>query len=177
MPRYRVILVAAMEQGVETVYVPHGSVSDKFPARDFDVVWLESKDNGTFNSEVIIDNSQLQIFATTVADFDNDNDLDIATVDYQNFNLNWFENNLNLLSVDEVSKPIISIYPNPTHNVLNFTGPFNNYINVSVYDVLGKRVINNSLKPGQSLDVSELNKGIYIIKFIDFNTTYKFVKD
>ncbi len=43
MPLYRGILEAAKKQGVETVYVPHGSVSDKFPALDFDFAWLESQ--------------------------------------------------------------------------------------------------------------------------------------
>ena len=142
-----------------------------------DVVWLESTDNGTFNSEVVIDNSQLQVFATTVADFDNDTDLDIATIDYQNFNLNWFENDLNPLSIDLFSLQKINIYPNPTQNVLNFDGPFTNDINVSIFDILGKRVMKRLVKPEQGLNVSMLNNGVYIIKFNDFNTTYKFVKN
>ena len=143
-----------------------------------DLIWLERTDMGTFaEPATAIDNSQLQVYATTVADFDNDTDLDIATVDYQNFDLNWFENNLNPLSVDEVLQPKISMYPNPTQRALNFSGPFTNDFNVAVYDVLGKRVMSNTLKPGQSLDVSKLNNGIYIIKFLDFNTTYKFVKN
>ena len=143
-----------------------------------DLVWMERTDAGTFvEAAAAIDNSQLQVYAVTVADFDNDTDLDIATVDYQNFDLNWFENNLNPLSVDEVSQPQISMYPNPTSNILNFNGPFTSDLNVSVYDVLGKRVLNHTVKLGQGLDVSKLNNGMYIIKFNDFNTTYKFVKN
>lgn len=142
-----------------------------------DVLWVESTDIGTFNTESIIDNSQKQVFAVTINDFDNDGDLDIATIDYQDADLNWFENNLITLSVSDFAANTISIYPNPTKGVLNFKGFSSETLNVSVYDVLGKNVLNVSLDVNKPLDVSNLKTGIYIIKFVDLNKTFKFVKE
>ncbi|WP_055444662.1 T9SS type A sorting domain-containing protein [Lacinutrix himadriensis] len=112
----------------------------------------------------------------TINDFDNDGDLDFATVSYYQNDLNWFENKLITLDVEENTIQEITMYPNPTTNSLHFKGNIAGDLNVSVYNVLGKRVINNVVKLGQSLDVSKLTNGVYIIKFNDYNTTYKFVK-
>ena len=141
-----------------------------------DLEWFESTDIGTFNTVSEIDNSQNIVYSVTVNDFDNDGDLDIATIDYQNFDLNWFENLLETLSVDDNELSEFSIYPNPTKNMLNFKGLPNDSFKISVYDVLGKNVLNATLEGNNSLDVSKLNSGIYILKFDDYKTNFKFVK-
>lgn len=139
-----------------------------------DIVWFKNNGSG-FNAEVVIDNTQSQAYFFTVNDFDNDNDLDIASNAYNNDDLNWFENLKYTLSVSESNQNNISIYPNPAKNYLNFKG-FTDAISVSVYDILGKKVIGATLNLNQSLDVSSLNNGLYILKFEDINSTYKFIK-
>lgn len=139
-----------------------------------DIVWFKNNGSG-FNAEVVIDNTQSQAYFFTVNDFDNDNDLDIASNAYNNDDLNWFENLKYTLSVPESNLNNIIIYPNPAKNHLNFKG-FTNAFSVSVYDVLGKKVMNTSLNLNQSLDVSSLNNGVYILKFEDISSTYKFIK-
>lgn len=141
-----------------------------------DLEWFESTDIGTFNTVVEIDNSQNIVYSVTVDDFDNDGDQDIATIDYQNNDLNWFENLLETLSTESFNQEEISIFPNPTKNILNFKVPFAESFKISVYDILGKKVLSSTLQNTNLLDVSRLNNGIYILKFDDFNTNLKFVK-
>lgn len=141
-----------------------------------DIIWFNSNDSGGFAPEVSLDDSHSAIFGITVNDFDNDGDLDFATVSYYQNDLNWFENNLNTLSLTSNSLDEISIYPNPVKNSLYFEGNMTEDLNVSVYNVLGKQVLNATVNQNQALDVSKLNNGVYIIKFNNYNSTYKFVK-
>ena len=142
-----------------------------------DIEWFESTDVGTFNPVVEIDNSQAVVYSVTIDDFDNDGDLDIASISYQNSALNWFENLLETLSLSDQKINEFLVYPNPTKNSLNFKVPFNDNFKVSVFDILGKNVLNATLEIGRPLDVSKLNSGIYILKFNDYNTNLKFVKE
>jgi hypothetical protein len=141
-----------------------------------DIVWFESTDTGTFNAEASIDNSQNIVYAITINDFDNDGDLDIATIDYQNADLNWFENLKYTLSTPQVVSNEISIYPNPVKNRLNFKG-FTENINLSIHDVVGKKILGTTLNPNESLDVSNLQSGMYLIKFEGYNSNLRFVKN
>lgn len=144
-----------------------------------DIIWFESTGAGTYFSEATISlfSDQKQTYGFTVADFDGDGDLDIASVNYGGTELSWFENKLITLSLNDNSIQKISIYPNPTTNKLYFKGSFNDNFKVSVFDILGKKIIEKTLNINETLDVSQLNTGIYIIRFDEFNTTYKFVKE
>ena len=141
------------------------------------MVSAKGDDVGGFSSEHIIDDTNPAIFDVEIADFDNDGDLDIGTTSYLSAQFSVFLNDRFTLSTDSIeAQQPISIYPNPTTDVLNFNGPFTKDLKVNVYDVLGNRIIAQTVKIGSSLDVSRLNNGIYIIKFEDFDSTYKFVK-
>jgi len=149
---------------------------------DLDIVWFESDGAGGFTGGVGTENEYLisavdsSVWDLEIQDFDNDGDLDIASISYLSAKLSVFLNDRFTLGVDEQSIESIGIYPNPVTNQLNFKGTFNSDLEVSVYDVLGKRIINTSIKFGESLDVSKLNNGLYIIKFEGYNNTFKFVK-
>jgi hypothetical protein len=149
---------------------------------DVDIIWFESDGTGGFiggtgtETEYVINDTNPAIFDLEIQDFDNDGDLDIASISYLSAKLSVFLNDRFTLGVDEQSIESIGIYPNPVTNQLHFKGTFNSDLEVSVYDVLGKRIINNTIKFGESLDVSKLNNGLYIIKFVGYNDTYKFVK-
>lgn len=70
-----------------------------------------------------------------------------------------------------------SMYPNPTDlGYVNISSINNSKMEVSVYDMLGKQVINETVA-NKTLDVSELNAGIYIMKFTqeEASTTKKLV--
>ena len=129
-----------------------------------------------FNASALIDSAQDQVYGATVADFDNDGDIDIATIDYIGNDLNWFKNDLIVLSSPDFNLKEISIYPNPVINRLNFKGTLEHNFEVRVYNVLGEQVLVKSLTADKSLDVSYLNSGIYFIKFKDVDAAFKFVK-
>lgn len=70
------------------------------------------------------------------------------------------------LSNDEFDINSFSLYPNPANGgTVTITSASNNIKNVQVYSLLGKQVINT--KTVNTIDVSGLNTGIYVIKITD----------
>lgn len=82
------------------------------------------------------------------------------------------------LSVDNsINLDQVSIYPNPTNTgKVTISSPNNEAITVQVFDVLGKQVKNEMLT-NNTLNVSDLNTGLYILKITQNNasTTKKLV--
>ena len=71
-----------------------------------------------------------------------------------------------------------SIYPNPAQNELKFTSNF--AINeVSIYNMEGKLILNKHAKHIESIDISTLQKGIYLVCLKDKSgiKNYKFIKE
>lgn len=82
------------------------------------------------------------------------------------------------LGTDDFDKSNISLYPNPTSNVLNLKAD-NSITNqpYSISDVLGKVVLKGKLNEGDTtINVEHLTKGIYFIKVAN-NKASKFIKD
>ena len=68
------------------------------------------------------------------------------------------------LGVDDFTSLEMSVYPNPVDgNYVTIQTPINGVKEVEVFDILGKRVINTNLI-SDSLDISELNPGVYMVK-------------
>ena len=143
-----------------------------------DLEWFESTDVGTFNTVATIDDVQQIVYGVTINDFDADGDLDIASFSYYDSTLNWFENYLinPPLGLDENEPNKISIFPNPAKNQLYFKG-FSQNFEVLVYDIVGKNILDETMDANASLDVSKLKSGIYILKFKDYDSTFKLVKE
>lgn len=84
----------------------------------------------------------------------------------------------NVLATSEVSKDsdIATIYPNPVQDVLNIKSK-DTVIKAEIYDANG-RMISSTSVTGNSLNVSELTKGNYIIKLFtkDKTVIQKFIK-
>ncbi|WP_415222886.1 T9SS type A sorting domain-containing protein [Psychroserpens sp.] len=81
-----------------------------------------------------------------------------------------------LLTLSEFETELITTYPNPANNVLNFKAVSAEILNLQVYDILGKTVLTASIEQNGSLDISTLRRGLYIITFENINSTYKFIK-
>ncbi len=141
-----------------------------------DLVWFKNNGGGSFGSETVIDNTQSQTFVYTVNDFDDDGDLDIASCAYNQDALNYFENLFETLSITEFDTSSVSIFPNPTTDVLNFEGFNESVIDISITDILGKNVLSKSQSPNETLDVSELANGLYSIS-VNGKFTSKFIKE
>ena len=73
----------------------------------------------------------------------------------------------------------VSIYPNPTSNILNIDIENTSNFEIAIYDLIGKKV--GSYKNQKQLDISNLNKGIYMLKINDvqssFQATQKIIKN
>ncbi len=76
-----------------------------------------------------------------------------------------------VLGVPEMQSESIKIYPNPvTKGFVNITSNVRGIKNISIYDVLGKQII-NILMHGEKLAISALRSGIYILKIEQGKTT------
>lgn len=82
-----------------------------------------------------------------------------------------------VLGVNEVIAEKISIYPNPVKDILNVQGKSIEGSNIEIYHLAGGLVQKGKLNANK-VDVSRLNKGVYIIS-VDHNgkkSTMKFIK-
>jgi len=157
--------------GLDDMVVSSGALADVN-----DLIWFKNNGAGSFGSEQVIDNTQGQAYVFEVADFNNDTFLDIASSAYNDDQLNWFENLTYPLGIDDKDKDTFGIYPNPTFDKLYFSSTNSDDFNISIYDLLGKRVMEATKNVNSSLDISTLDSGIYILKLNNFNKTYKFIK-
>lgn len=83
----------------------------------------------------------------------------------------------NNISVEEEREPSVLVYPNPVDDILNIDLiDGTNFDGLNVYNLMGKNVLNSSMY--QNIDVSGLEKGIYVLKiqFITKQLTFRFVK-
>jgi hypothetical protein len=77
---------------------------------------------------------------------------------------------------NDIKLPIVMIFPNPANNTLNMNGLPEN-TKVSIYDSQGRLVVTCPPDATQ-IDISELTKGIYMMKIVNKSGTSikKFVK-
>ena len=67
--------------------------------------------------------------------------------------------------INDIKNSNIKIYPTPTNNIINFEGLTKNENNtIQIFDVQGKLVITKTITEKGTIDLSELNKGVYVIK-------------
>ena len=66
--------------------------------------------------------------------------------------------------VDDQNQLDISIYPNPTSDIVYIGGNYTQ-LKVVVYDILGKQVMNKPIT--NHIDISQLDKGVYILQLSD----------
>lgn len=144
-------------------------------ATDNDVIWFESDDMGALGTEIFIDDSSPSFFDVEIQDFDNDGDLDIAGISYLSDDVFVFFSDY-VLGTEENLIESIGIYPNPTKDILYFKIPNNENFKISVYNVLGKKIISRTLKYNDVLNVSNFSNGVYVLRFEDYDKTFKFVK-
>lgn len=84
------------------------------------------------------------------------------------------------LSTSNFESTQVSIYPNPTKNIINIYSPIEQPQAVKLFDISGKLIHSNLLTENkQSIDISHLNAGVYLMKilFTDKEVTHKVVKE
>ncbi len=81
-------------------------------------------------------------------------------------------------SVEEKYSIAFSLYPNPCENKLHFNLPVPVELNISIFDITGRRILYTILRNENSMDVSMLHPGIYFLRMEKEgkSETVKFVK-
>jgi len=82
-------------------------------------------------------------------------------------------------SVEENSKTIQLIYPNPATDKIYISNLKEDNTLIKIYDINGRLVLENKISNNQYLNISNISKGIYQIKFegSDWNEMRKLIKE
>ena len=85
----------------------------------------------------------------------------------------------NVLATTDFEKNGISLYPNPTASTLQFSLPGLENTLVAIVDINGRTVLNTKVTAANTVDVSNLNSGVYFANFeIEQQpVSYKFIKN
>ena len=130
---------------------------------DGKIAWFKNLDGqGTFSNRIVIDDTGSSSIYSV--DIDGDGYKDALTRTSLNINaqLVWYKN-LTYLNTQENPLLQLSITPNPTTGILNLQAPNSTIESITVYDVLGKPVLQqkNNLT---TIDLSHLQNGMYLVK-------------
>lgn len=138
--------------------------------------WIDENGNGSGNTDAPYWSK------TFVAEFASYYNIDGCREDIFNIQTTSFSSgfsvrfvkNPSTASINDFSKDLFSIYPNPTKEYLNID--CSSLESVSVYHILGKELIKDS---NNRINVSSLSKGVYFIKVSDGinSSTKKFIKN
>ena len=79
-----------------------------------------------------------------------------------------------IMGTEDLTKKALLIFPNPVHQKLSVSG-LEKVENFQMYNIDGKLLKAGNLAPEQSIDVSKLAKGVYILKIA--GKSLKFIKD
>lgn len=112
-------------------------------------------------------------------DIDNDIDLDLFFATGQG-TIRHLRSDAVIISAETVAQhDQLEVYPNPANDEIwiNIKDLNNNNVDVNIRDITGKLVLTRFLRVNQgqiqsSVDVSMLNKGMYILELIDGNNKY-----
>lgn len=92
-------------------------------------------------------------------------------IDELRIGTSWAQVTTNTLSTNPLETNNFKIYPNPTHlGYVNISSKNNAKMDVSVFDILGKQVIKETIKNNR-LNTSKLNAGVYILKVAQDNAS------
>ena len=98
-----------------------------------------------------------------------------SLINNHNWNIVDLGLNCSTLNIDDQNQLDISIYPNPTSDIVYINGNYSQ-LKVGVFDILGKQLMNKSIT--NTIDISQLEKGVYILKLSDGSklTTQRIIK-
>ncbi|WP_138432857.1 T9SS type A sorting domain-containing protein [Winogradskyella algicola] len=132
------------------------------------VIW----DNGATFPDPSGASMELSVTALNATDNDDGANWGVATSDIGNGDLGTpGAVNDYSLSTNSFENTTFSIYPNPTNTgIVTITSSNSDVMNVQVFDILGKQVKNETLIHN-TLNVSNLNTGVYILKITQNNAT------
>ena len=72
--------------------------------------------------------------------------------------------------IEEINKNTISIYPNPTSDIITISAENLTISQINIYNQLGQQM---PIDPGTSIDVSTFPKGLYIVEIETEDGTFR----
>jgi hypothetical protein len=105
----------------------------------------------------------------------------ISTVDISGYIKGLVKVSSSTAGINDLTKTNISIYPNPTNNIINVNlGEVTSPTNYSLYSIDGKMIGDNNMVNTNSfsIDLTDMAIGIYILKIKSENSinTFKIIK-
>ncbi|MCK5775452.1 MAG: endonuclease [Bacteroidales bacterium] len=70
-------------------------------------------------------------------------------------------------ATDDLGKSMFMIYPNPAQNLIQISTTSDRDLNISIYQISGKLVLQNEDKTLRNVNISSLSPGYYLIKISD----------
>ena len=137
------------------------------------ISWCENLDGlGNFSDPKIITLSAMGSQHIAVEDIDEDGDLDVLSANPWAQETVWFENP-RILSVNESLIVDFSVYPSPTTGILNIQSE-TTIVQIEIYNQLGQLILTSTNespagRTGNTIDISSVSQGIYLIKIMDEN--------
>lgn len=120
---------------------------------------------------VNLENQQrLYAYDTTTSTLENLQLPETLLLEIEADNYEYAQARYNTLGVNQNSKTVFSVSPNPTRDFIqvDFEGTNCQY---ELADVLGKTIVNGSIQNGERLDLGNLSKGIYILNLNSDNAS------
>lgn len=141
-----------------------------------EIVWFENLDgHGNFSTKKIISTEVQSPRSVIAADINGDGALDVVSSSQNDDKVAWYRNLI--LGVDDKSRPVLNIYPNPTEGKLFIDMPSNKMSQILVFDILGKNVLQLAGN-NREIDISSFQNGLYILKISteDGNIVQRIIK-
>ena len=69
-----------------------------------------------------------------------------------------------LAGLKRVNQPSFSVYPNPIIDEMKIHFSNTNHKTIEIYDLLGNKIFTQRMYSGESINLSSLNKGLYILR-------------
>ncbi len=107
------------------------------------------------------------------ADYDNDGKVDLFYTgeDANFFGIAKLYHNGPTAGIQNTAIEGLNLYPNPAHEVLYIQNENNNPIQITIADITGKSIYQNTANTTLSINVSNYPAGIYLIKIVQGNQT------
>ncbi|MFB9052014.1 T9SS type A sorting domain-containing protein [Formosa undariae] len=100
----------------------------------------------------------------------------VSIINNRGYDIESFQCSTKSLSIDESVISSISIYPNPASAVISFKNVTSEN-EISIFNMMGQKVLNQTItQANNSVNVSNLNNGMYVVSFRGFATNLKFIK-
>lgn len=148
----------------------HIDISASFYTLDGKISMYKNNGNGEFSDIEDISTNLKKALCVHISDLDNDGDMDMLSASEDDKKIAWYKNSL-ISSIEDQDNPIeVIISPNPVQDLLSITVENNNFEKLEIFNLIGAKVY-SSKNVSSHIDVSNLLKGVYILKLHQGNTS------